>query len=107
MWAEHAYGARVPMPEFWIVGHGHMQDTAKHVECFNEINGQVFGWFKKDFPDRVFISDKVKMTNKNARAIIVHELIHYIQYHAESKLESIDELEAEADLYMDQYIKSA
>lgn len=107
-WVEQKFGFSHDLPELWVVGHMHMQDAARSVEHFNSINGVVYGWFSDKFPDKVFISDRIKLArNQSSRAVLAHEFTHYLQYHSGRYLNSgasIQDLEAEADKMLSDYM---
>lgn len=108
-WVEAEMGIKGAAPEFWIVGHSHMQDAAQKVTHFNSVNGHVFGWFTSKYPEKVFISDRIKLANsKQARGVVVHEIVHYMQFHHRdhNSPTTMEYLEAEADKYMDRYMAS-
>ena len=109
VWACKHLKLKAAMPEFWLVGHSHMQDAANKVTHFNAINGQVFGWFTDAYPEKVFISDRIKLANnKQARAVVVHELAHYLQFHCHlaTGATTMQDLENQADAVMMEYMKS-
>lgn len=94
-------------PEFWVVGHDHMQDAAKKVSHFNSINGHIFGWFSDRYPDKIFLSDRIKLaSNKQAQAVLAHEVTHYLQYHemTHSGETTMQDLEDQADNIMGEYL---
>lgn len=90
-------------PEVWIVGHDHMQEAAKRVPHYRE-DGVVYGWFTPKYPDKVFISDRMKIRDKKFGAVLAHEIVHYVQNQKNDNRE-MNDLEQEADEVMMRYFK--
>lgn len=104
-WAIEKYGHSAPLPEIWIVSQEHMQHAAQRANHYTIVNGQVYGWYSHQFPNKIFLSDKISVSkNKKHAAILVHELGHYLQdmteKHASRKPfqpTDVDFLEKDAD----------
>lgn len=104
-WAVNQYGHSAPMPEIWIVSHEHMQHAAQRASHHTVISGQVYGWYSLQYPNKIFLSDRISVSrNKKHAAILVHEIGHYLQdmteKHAAKKPfqpTDVDFLEKDAD----------
>lgn len=91
-------------PKVWVVGHEHMQRAARAVPHYQE-NKAVIGWFSQSYPDKVFISDQMKVRKPEHAAILAHEIAHYYQ-HQVGDDRSMDDLEKDADTHMMKYYQS-
>ena len=90
-----------PRPKVWVVGHEHMQRAAKAVPHYQE-DKSVIGWFSQSYPDKVFISDQMKVRKPEHAAVLAHELAHYYQHQA-GDTRPMHDLEADADFHMASY----
>ena len=105
-WAAEAYGSSLPMPPVLVVNHEHMQRAAQRANHHTVLAGQVFGWYSQQH-DEIYLSDRIRPSRTNIdAAVVVHEFIHYFQFH-DGKPNDVDALEAEADEYMDRFIKGS
>lgn len=88
-------------PKVWVVGHEHMQREAQRVPHY-KTGHEVIGWFSPNYPDKVFISDHMKIREPRHAAILAHEVTHFYQNQAGDQRD-IDSLEADADHHMRRY----
>ncbi len=103
-WAEQWYGHTATPPSIMIVNHEHMQRAASRVP--HKMDGySVFGWFSQAYPDKVFVSDKVNITNKLNAAWMVHEFVHYLQNKFPPERTDMASLEQQADQAQDDFLK--
>jgi hypothetical protein len=113
-WAVKQYGHSAPFPEIWIVSQEHMQHAAQRANHYTIINGQVYGWYSHQFPNKIFLSDRISVSkNKKHAAILVHEIGHYLQDMTEKhakmkpyKPTDVEFLENDADELMALWLKT-
>lgn len=106
-WVQQACGSTAPAPTVMIADHEKMQWAAQRAQHHTVINGLVLGWFSQQHPDTIFLSSRLGISrNKSAQAVLVHELVHYLQHTKGSSLgaEDVNDLEAEADEIMYRYL---
>lgn len=113
-WTASAFGASAPAPEVLVVDHEKMQWAARRANHHTMINGQVYGWYSQEFPDKVFLSSRMSLRGQAAQATLVHEYTHYLQDNTDKhddrkpyKPEDVEFLEQEADALMNRFISSA
>lgn len=113
-WTASAFGASAPAPEVLVVDHEKMQWAAQRANHHTMINGQVYGWYSQEFPDKVFLSSRMGLSGRAAQATLVHEFTHYLQDNTDKhedrkpyKPEDVDFLEQEADSLMARFIKGS
>lgn len=105
-WAAKEYGSSLPMPEVLVANHEHMQHAARQANHHTVLMGTVYGWYSQQY-DKIFLSDRVRPSrSKKEAAIVVHEFIHYFQFH-DGKPNDVEALEKEADDYMMRYFKGS
>jgi|GEM_PF-2885794 len=90
-------------PSVWMVGHDHMQHAAQRVFHY-KTDHQVMGWFSRNHPDKVFISDRLKIRNVRHAAVLAHEVTHFFQCCTNDDRE-MDLLEQDADRCMNDYLR--
>jgi hypothetical protein len=101
-WTAETYGSNKSQPKVFVVHHEHMQRAARNAQYHPNITGDVFGWYSQKY-NTVFISDKVHPGRRQVHAaVLVHEFVHYMQGHESA---NIQELEAEADKYMEDFMR--
>ena len=89
-------------PKVWVVGHEHMQREAQKVPHYKTGN-RVIGWFSRNHPDKVFISDRMKIRNLAHAAVLAHEVSHFYQHQAGDDRD-MDDLEKDANHHMMNYL---
>lgn len=88
-------------PKVWVVGHEHMQREARKVPHY-KTGHEVIGWFSPEHPDKVFISDQMKVREPRHAAILAHEVTHFYQHQANDQRD-MNSMEADADHHMRKY----
>lgn len=105
-WAASAYGSDMPMPEVLVANHEHMQRAARQANHHTVLMGQVYGWYSQQY-DKIFLSDQIRPArSKKEAAVVVHEFIHYFQFH-DDKPNDVEALENEADEYMMRFLQGS
>jgi hypothetical protein len=110
-WVQQETKRTAPPPTVVTADHGKMQWAAQRAHHHTVVNGQVFGWYSPQYPATIFLSSQLNVArNKAAQAILVHEMVHYLQdvsadaENRELTGDDVDALEAEADAVMHKYL---
>lgn len=114
-WVQQATGMNAPLPTVVIADHEKMQWAAQRAQHHTVINGMILGWFSQQHSDTIFLSSQLNISrSKAAQAVLVHEMVHYLQNAAmdsgereAATADDVDALEAEADDIMNRYIRGA
>ncbi len=99
-----AMGADGPEPKIYVTSQEHMMEYAKRSPHYRTGN-VVYGLFAQSHPDRVYVSDRVRLGSNVAHAaVLAHEIAHYYQYQrGDFQTKSVDEMESEADDILARY----
>ena len=97
-----------------VADHEKMQWAAQRAQHYTVINGMILGWFSRQHGDTIFLSSQLNISrSKAAQAVLVHEMVHYLQNAAAENGEredftadDVEALETEADDVMDRYIRT-
>lgn len=111
-WVQQAVGIHAPPPTVMVADHEKMQWAAQRAQHYTQINGMILGWFSTQHGDTIFISSQLNISrSKGAQAVLVHEMVHYLQNAAVESGEreaftsdDVDALEQEADEIMHRYV---
>lgn len=112
-WVQQEMNTTVPAPTVVTADHEKMQWAAQRAQHHTVISGQVFGWYSLQYPGTIFMSSQLNIANsKVAQAVLVHEMVHYIQdavageQNQQLSGDDVDSLEAEANAIMRKYMSS-
>jgi hypothetical protein len=57
------------------------QFFVEHV-CYGSINCKVAGWYPETGGDNIYVLDTLDLNNEVADSIVLHEIVHYLQFHS-------------------------
>lgn len=79
-WTMDTFGERAPLPEIYILDHTVLETITRQWVGPDRI---VWGWYCFSYPNIIFLSSRLNLnTSKFARCTLVHEMVHYLQYHS-------------------------